>query len=91
MPEKTQKECDNPKCSAKFIPYSSRQRACNKKDCKIWLMEQSYKKTEYRFEKDYCQDLIQELLKFNTLHKKQIAMLENLTFTHDNLEKVKEQ
>jgi hypothetical protein len=45
---KDMKECENPDCTAKFTPYSSRQRVCKKESCKIWLMNQNFQKARYK-------------------------------------------
>jgi hypothetical protein len=44
-----EKECENPNCSAKFIPYNSRQRVCRRESCKVWLERESgYKLRRYK-------------------------------------------
>lgn len=78
---KDYKECENPDCTAKFIPYSSRQRVCSKQSCKIWLMNQNFQKARYKFTKEFIE-------KF--LNSEELKTLETLTFTRDDIEKVEE-
>ncbi len=44
--------CDH--CGREFTPTNPRQRACNKKKCKKWILGQNrYKPVEYRFNLEF--------------------------------------
>jgi hypothetical protein len=85
---KDMKDCENPDCTAKFIPYSSRQRVCKKESCKIWLMNQNFQKARYKFTKEFIEKELKEAFFDNSDNK--IIDLENITFIRDDIEKVEE-
>lgn len=87
-------KCANPNCTATFEPYSSRQRVCRKKECRLWLRESAYTKTEYRLTEEKIDaihaDLIFEIgVDETTGSSDQIkAILELIVLTNDDLEKI---
>jgi hypothetical protein len=84
---KDMKDCENPDCTAKFKPYSSRQRVCKKESCKIWLMNQNFQKAKYKFTKEFLDSNGWIYGKVNTINCQDLT---NLTFTRDDIEKVEE-
>ena len=90
MSNKDQRECENPQCSAKFIPYSSRQRVCKKKTCRLWLMEQAYQKQQYKFTDEF---IVSFLLNVNVSRLNADVIekaLKSIIFTNDDREKVED-
>lgn len=87
--EKELKECDNPDCDEKFIPYSNRQRTCKKMMCKIWLREQAYQKNKYKLSREKISEIISTYLK--CMHGEQDVEQDsyyNVIITQDDLEKI---
>lgn len=76
------RECANPNCKNLFEAYSSRHKVCENPFCKEWLRSQHFSKTKYKFTKKF----IDSVTMFDTVD----CLLNNLTFTNNDIEKVEE-
>jgi hypothetical protein len=87
---KKQRECLNPDCTAKFIPYHDNHVVCRKIGCKTWLRffgPNAYKKAVYKFTKEF---LDSHGWVYGTVNNINLQKITDLIFTMDDLEKIEE-
>ncbi len=71
-------------CGKEFTPTNPRQRACNKKKCKRWILGQNrYKPVKYGFSQSYL-----NTKNFSIKDLSLVAYLKGLEFTKNDLIKI---